>query len=291
MISVRYLLLCVLLSLTIYQVAAQCSGTPAEMIVGYSITSITPPGYPNGYAGDLNCSWIARTQVQGDVLLIMSTENTVSCSGDTVNVHDGQNSSANTLGDNHCSDNGNVKTSGFMVTTAESAYIEFVSDGISAATEKGFDMKIISGHDFGSACSSPVTLSATSNLQYITSPSFPESYTTDKDCQWVIQTTLGRVILNLMFMDIEFDASCQYDHLKVTDEGYSLMLCKEKFWSEITYISNGTSITVDFHSDNEQTKHGFILSYQQTDLPCSYCSANITKPFYILTFILSFCLS
>ncbi|XP_076094537.1 embryonic protein UVS.2-like isoform X2 [Mytilus galloprovincialis] len=264
MISVRYLLLCVLLSLTIYQVAAQCSGTPAEMIVGYSITSITPPGYPNGYAGDLNCSWIARTQVQGDVLLIISTENTVSC-GDTVNVHDGQNSSANYLILKHCSSNGNVAHSGFKVTTAESAYIEFVSDGISASTEKGFDMKIISGHDFsGSACSSPVNLTATSNPQYITSPSFPESYTTNTDCQWIIQTTLGRVMLNLMFMDIEVEESCSYDYLNVTDEGYSLKLCEERYWSEIKYVSNGTSITVDFHSDEQSTRRGFILSYQQT---------------------------
>ncbi|VDI60401.1 Hypothetical predicted protein [Mytilus galloprovincialis] len=292
MISVRYLLLFVFLSLTIYQVTAQCSGTSAEMIVGYRFTSITPPGYPNGYAGYLNCSWIARTQVQGDVLLIMSTENTVSCSGDTVNVHDGQNRFANTLGDNHCSDNGNVKTSGFIVTTAESAYIEFVSDGISAATEKGFDMKIISGHDFaGSACSSPVNLSATSNLQYITSPSFPESYTTNTDCQWIIQTTLGRVMLNLMFMDIEVEESCSYDYLNVTDEGYSLKLCEERYWSETKYVSNGTSITVDFHSDEQSTRRGFILSYQQTNLPCSYCTANITKPFYMLTFILAICLS
>ncbi|XP_063419792.1 neuropilin-2-like [Mytilus trossulus] len=288
MISVLYLLLCVILSHTIYEVAAQCSGTSAEIIVGYNINSITPPGYPNGYAEYLNCSWIARTQVQGDFLLIMITENTLSCSGDTVNVHDGQNSSANKLSSKGCSDNGNVATSGFKITTAESAYIEFVSDGISASTEKGFDMKIISGHDFaGSACDSSVTLTATSNTQYISSPNFPESYPMDKDCQWIIHTTLGRVILNLLFMDIE---SCQYDYLKVTDEGYSLNFCKERYWSEITYVSNGTSITVDFHSDEESQRQGFMLSYQQTNLPCSYCTANITKPFYILTFILAFCL-
>ncbi|XP_071121647.1 embryonic protein UVS.2-like [Mytilus edulis] len=182
--------------------------------------------------------------------------------------------------------------SGFKVTTEESAYIEFVSDGISASTEKGFDMKIISGHDFaGSACGSSVNLTATSNPQYISSPYFPELYTTDRDCQWIIQTTLGRVMLNLLFMDIEVDGSCQYDYLKVADEGYSLKLCEEKYWSEITYVSNGTSITVDFHSDDAYQKQGFILSYQQTILPCSYCTANITRPLYMLTYILAFCLT
>lgn len=292
MISVRLFLVCALLSQTKYQVKAQCNGTSVEIIVGYSVSSITSPGYPNGYAGDLKCSWVARTEVKGDVLLIMSTENTLSCDSDTVNVHDGQNSSANNLIENHCSSNGNVAHSGFKATSAESAYIEFVSDSISAPTEKGFDIKIISGNDFsGSACSLPVNLTASTNPQYITSPNFPESYAINKNCQWIIQNTLGRVKLNLKFMDIEEHGSCSYDYLQVTDEGYSLKLCKERWWSQVTYVSNGTSVTVDFISDDMEPKRGFILSYQQTNLPCSYCSANITKPFYILTFILALCLS
>ncbi|CAC5406821.1 unnamed protein product [Mytilus coruscus] len=292
MISVRYLMVWTLLSDTKYQVKTQCSGTSAEIIVGYSVSSITSPGYPNGYDGGLKCSWVARTEVQGDVLLIMSTENTLSCSSDTVNVHDGKNSSTNKLIENHCSSNGNAAQSGFGTTSAESAYIEFVSDSTSEPTEKGFIIKIISGNDFSeSSCSLPVNLTASTNPQYITSPNFPEEYATYINCQWIIQNTLGRVKLNLIFMDIEEDEFCSYDYLKVTDEGYSLKLCKEKSWSEIIYVSNGTSITVDFHSDDQQTKRGFILSYQQTNLPCSYCSANITRPFYIFMFILALCLS
>ena len=42
----------------------------------------------------------------------------------------------------------------------------------------------------------------------------------------------------------------------------SEMFCKQEMWTPYSYTSNETTLTLDFKSDNEQTRQGFLLSYQ-----------------------------
>ena len=41
----------------------------------------------------------------------------------------------------------------------------------------------------------------------------------------------------------------------------SEMFCKQEMWTPYSYTSNETTLTLDFKSDDEQTRQGFLLSY------------------------------
>lgn len=287
----RILLLITMCRISKFTVDAQCDGTPQDVLIGHSPVTISPPGYPNGYDINMLCAWIARPIEDGYQLLFMIINIKLPCTDDTISVYDGIDKTGVQLVTDKCTPEGSTSSKiAYKTTTSGSLYIEFQSDNIATATEKGFEVKIISATDSsGTACSSTVNLQASASKQYISSPNFPQMYSLSKTCRWIISTYGGqRIILNTEMMDIEEGNNCPYDYLKITDgnTGNSQTFCKEQVWTPFRYTSNTTTLTLDFKSDGAQKKQGFLLSYKHEYNGCTRCSEiMISKSSYLLFII------
>ncbi|XP_076094529.1 embryonic protein UVS.2-like [Mytilus galloprovincialis] len=259
------------LTFVIWKVSGQCSGTAESKTVGYTTVKVSPPGYPSpGYAINSNCAWLGSTSISGSVLLFRVTDITLSCAGDAINVYDGTSTSGTQKHTNECSPSSGARTLGYQTASTGSVYTTFTSDATSSASELGFLMYMISANDFsGTGCISAQNLIATSTEQYLSSPSFPSTYPLEKDCTWDITTTdsNANVILKILFMDIENEASCGYDYIAITESGSTtIKLCTQDLWEPThTYTSLGNSFHIEFKSDDASAKRGFLLSYVQSD--------------------------
>lgn len=52
---------------------------------------------------------------------------------------------------------------------------------------------------------------------FLFSPGWPESYSNNVDCMWLIQAPDSTVELNILSLDIEAHRTCDYDKLVIRD--------------------------------------------------------------------------
>ncbi|XP_052094750.1 deleted in malignant brain tumors 1 protein-like [Mytilus californianus] len=267
-------------TLIVWKVSAQCSGTAENTSVGYTTVKVSAPGYPSpGYAGNLNCAWLGSSFISGAVILFKVTDITLSCAGDAINVYDGTSTSGSQEHTNECKSGSGPRTLGYKTASTGNVYTTFTSDATSSASELGFLMYMISAIDVsGTGCTSAQSLITTSTEQYLSSPNFPSNYPLNTDCTWDITTknTNANVILKILFMDIEYEPSCGYDYITITESGSTTTKhCTEDVWEPTyTYTSSGNYFHIEFKSDNASPKRGFLLSYVQTDTSTAQSSGQ-----------------
>ncbi|CAK8682879.1 unnamed protein product [Clavelina lepadiformis] len=103
---------------------------------------------------------------------------------------------------------------------------------------------------------------------YLISPNWPDPYPNNLDCQWVIEAAADyRVVLNLLYIDIEYNTNCVVDYLAVYDgpSVNSPMLvktCGRRLLTDPVY-STQPFLTLRFRSDPSLSYPGFNASYQQ----------------------------
>nr|XP_054758499.1 extracellular serine proteinase-like [Lytechinus pictus] len=120
----------------------------------------------------------------------------------------------------------------------------------------------------------------------VISPYYPDFYTDNMNCEYLLTTTNEKEVISLSFdtFDIESHAECSYDSL-TTYDGASIedpvlyVLCGNTLPD--AFMSTGTSLLLVFRSDNSVQKRGFSASYQTLEI--GVCGSTISSATSLLT--------
>nr|DBA30180.1 TPA: hypothetical protein GDO54_006194 [Pyxicephalus adspersus] len=253
--------------------------------------SITSPGWPKEYPPNKNCVWqlVAPTQFRISLKFDkFETEGNDVCKYDYVEVRSGLTSDAKLLG-TFCG----AELPPVITSQYNNMRIEFKSDN--TVSKKGFRATYYSDKDecsrdnggcqhectntqgsYTCHCRSGFTLhenkhdckeagcnhKVTASNQNISSPNWPDSYPSKKECTWQVAATPGhRVKLVVKEVDLESHQECMYDHVEVYSgaDAQSPVLkrfCGSKVPEPI--IASGSNMFVKFISDNSVQKKGFL---------------------------------
>ncbi|GLV41047.1 tolkin [Carabus blaptoides fortunei] len=256
------------------------------------------PNYPEDYQPNKECIWRLSVSVDYQVALKFQSfeiENHETCVYDYVEVRDGKTldspligvfcgykvppdirSSSNHLLVKFVSD-GSVQKAGFSATFMkeydECALIDHgcaqdcinTLGGYECACRIGYELHS-DGKNCEDACGGVFDLPNGT----ITSPSFPETYPSNKNCVWeIIALPKYRITLNFTHFDLEgnniHQQQCEYDrvevHSKMGDDKLNRIgtYCGTRLPSLIT--SEGNALRIIFTSDNSVQKSGFAAVF------------------------------
>ncbi|XP_062913270.1 bone morphogenetic protein 1-like [Mobula hypostoma] len=256
--------------------------------------SITSPGWPKEYPPNKNCVWqvVAPTQYRISLQFeFFEIEGNDVCKYDYVEVRSGLSADSKLHGKFCGAEKPEVITSQY-----NNMRIEFKSDN--TVSKKGFKAHFFSDKDecskdnggcqhecvntFGSyscQCRSGFVLhenkhdckeagcehKINSVSGIITSPNWPDKYTSRKECTWEIVTTPGhRVKLAFNELDIEQHQECAYDHLELYDGKDAKAKVIGRFCGSKKpepQISTLNRMFIKFFSDNSVQKKGFEATH------------------------------
>ena len=114
-------------------------------------------------------------------------------------------------------------------------------------------------HNLTSTCG-PSQLSADWIPKILSSPNYPFDYIVNTNCSWLIDSSNGSVILELL----NFETEENYDFVRIYDGpfNYSSQIANlTGFVSSTAFYSTGRYMRIDFSSDNIFTKPGFQFQY------------------------------
>jgi cubilin len=219
---------------------------------------LTSMSYPYNYASDLDCQWVITANSSSQIIVLnlldFYIEYEASCNYDYVTIYDGYGQFAPLIV-KKCG----LATSGQFTSTGQYMTIVFHSD--STDSFKGFKFQYTS-----QPSSSYNTLTADGTAKYISSPNYPFSYPSNKDCQWTITSVISSQVIVLKMLDFELEtsSSCIYDYVTIDDGSNALAptilkTCGSQ--SNKLFISSGPSMTVEFHSDGSDNFRGFRFQY------------------------------
>ncbi|XP_048481076.1 cubilin-like [Plutella xylostella] len=249
--------------------------------------SITSPNYPLPYNENAECFYRIVTSHGSRIKLIfndLDLEKTHGCTDDYVEIFDGRDSNALSLG-RYCS---MTLNSSNIETSSNYAYIKFRSDFI--ISSKGFSL------NYHTICHNNVT----GSYGIIESPDFPNHYPINLHCMWTITVPLGNTI-NVTFSDFDissnlfhdwrytnfsraepfiFSRLCRHDYLDVKDPSdvHSMKrLCGSSIPAKISTKSN--SLSIEFTSSSFITRKGFRLEWVKNG-----CGGHIQKNYGVINF-------
>ncbi|CAC5419688.1 CUBN [Mytilus coruscus] len=251
----------ILLSTCFAKVYSQCSGSTLVVELQlFTTIYIESPNFQSGnYSQNLNCSWRVITSLNASSLLYRVQLKAMMNTIDILKIFKGLDDTGEVLIDTTNNDSPDRTLSG--TASVEGLYVQFTSDDNPTNNGKGFTLNIIEASDMsGTACSNTSFLEAESTPKFITSPKFPNNYLDDTKCLWNISCTDNSVIvISVIYMDIEEQSSDScYDSLKIGDSGE---LCASDQWHNKSLYAYNDSVSINFISDNQQNKRGFVLSY------------------------------
>lgn len=252
-------------------VFSQCSGSAQTLTAGQSIQYFTSPDYNNGagtYSSNLDCQWIIDSNDASYKVILYLKNYNVACSGDIINIFDGNTVSGTALKSNICGSGASDK---IVTSTGQYMTLRFTSDAVNQSV--GFEAAYFSATDLsGTGCASEQTMTPTTSPQYVTSPSFPSLYDVSSNCRWVLTVPAGRVQVEIIYSDIETSANCAFDSLEIYDGDYVCENTKiaavcSRYPSGITgtYLSNGTSFLLKFKSDGSVSFTGYLIKFIQVE--------------------------
>ncbi|KAG9276492.1 cubilin [Astyanax mexicanus] len=228
---------------------------------------IASPLYPRTYPVNADYRWTIT--VSGDSyiqirFLDIDIEDLYDCYYDQLKIFDGPNVHALPLGV-FCGLllPGLVRSSGSTVT------LEFKSDTVIGG--RGFLVEWTAIQNSGplptispGACGGALMPGDTP--RFLFSPGWPNEYEPNQECTWVIRSPDSTVELNLLFLDIEDEASCLYDSLVIRDGETNLSpelarLCGRQLPGSIHTTRD--SMFLRFTSDYSINGRGFNASYSK----------------------------
>uniref|UniRef100_H3BHY2 Metalloendopeptidase n=1 Tax=Latimeria chalumnae TaxID=7897 RepID=H3BHY2_LATCH len=214
--------------------------------------------HPSFYPHNLSCSWLIRTPKSQVHLEFesFSVQSSPGCVNDYVKIYDGESKASRLLLDKACG----KQLLPLLVATGNAMLIEFVTDAVGADTGFRATYKSVK-------CGGTLT-SLSGNF---TSPEYPSSYPDSMDCSWVlIAPPNHKVSLTMTFFDLESDLACWYDYLTIQEGGHSDTPVTWRHCGTLAvppYLSNGTSVLVQFHSDSSIQSSGFLANFNFGESP------------------------
>ncbi|XP_028288640.1 cubilin [Parambassis ranga] len=254
-----------------------CGATIITDDVGGAITS---PRYPASYPPNQNCSWIITAQEPFNHVTLSFTDFDLemvssNCSHDAVEILDGDNYDAPTIG-RYC---------GFAIphpvtSFSNSLVVNFRSDN--SVSRKGFRATYTAST---SSCGGDLVMETGA----FNSPNFPDAYPPNVECVWTVRSSPGnRLQLSFIMFHLQGSLNCQNDYLEIR-EGNSTGPVVGRFCGN-SLPSNYTSVTghilwVKFVSDAAISGAGFQATFSHLygiDVTGEY--GQIASPLYPRTY-------
>lgn len=258
-----------------------CGGTLSS-----SSGSISTPNYPDSYNENTECFYKIVTSLGSRIRLSftdLELERTPKCRDDYVEIFDGKNFDANSLG-KHCHMSPGLNN---LETTSNYAFIKFRSDAYIGG--KGFLLNYLT------VCNNNLT----GSYGVIESPDYPNNYPLNLNCLWNINVSKGnRINVTFSHFDIfkSFRAYSMYGNYPFVRQDINnfnnAYVCNTDFlqWKEITetkysnkfcgttsppmITSNSNSLQFKFASGVFGSKTGFRLEWVRYG-----CGGHIQKRF------------
>ncbi|XP_054159895.1 LOW QUALITY PROTEIN: cubilin-like [Oppia nitens] len=218
---------------------------------------IRSPGYPNRrYPPNRECIWVLQVDNGRQIVLNVTDfqlEGVSGCRYDFLEIRNGREERSPLIG-SFCGTNipPTITSHGHVL------FLRFKSDN--SRNAKGFEITYNSGT---TGCGGTLTSQSGS----IESPGYPQPYSHNAECVWLIRVSQGSTI-TLTFADIDIEAhtTCRYDYLEVfdgnTDRSPSLgKYCNSRMNSHLVQ-SKSNVMYIKFKTDTSETGRGFRLNYQ-----------------------------
>ncbi|XP_077982535.1 hatching enzyme 1.2-like [Glandiceps talaboti] len=107
-------------------------------------------------------------------------------------------------------------------------------------------------------CGETHLLSSENSIE-ISSPNYPEDYSNNQDCTWIVTNTDGG---NIQLSFSNFITESSYDYVQFGN-GNTAVTSAAKYSGEVVpanFISSGDTAWIVFHSDGSNTNSGFVLT-------------------------------
>ncbi|KAL5006910.1 hypothetical protein ScPMuIL_015716 [Solemya velum] len=253
--------------------------------------TITSPGYPYMYKSNERITWVVWNPTWNKNSYIDVRDSTLEysdiCNYDFVNILAGT-----------CKGNINMYQVGkfcgssqpkYRISNSEFVFIVFKTDGTNQ--NKGFTLELYN-HYIGTTtttsapstyCSTPTRLVADTTYQELYPSDHPGQYARNLNCTWHITGNSGYpIMLKVHDLDMEPSTGCTFDRLTIYDGLYTrntviAALCGRDDSDIPTYMSTGSHVTIQFHTDGSNQGQGFYITYYtsyQISLPQG-CSDNV----------------
>ncbi|XP_067869413.1 cubilin isoform X2 [Heterodontus francisci] len=220
------------------------------------------PNYPSPYGNNVDCSWVITVDNHYRILLDFidfDLEHHQSCDSDYVAVYDGLDEAAPMLG-KLC--DGLIP--GGITSTHNVIYVRFRSQ--SSKEHRGFRAQ------FSQACGSYIITDDIGGA--ITSPLYPNNYSNNQNCSWIIQAQEPFNHVTVSFTDFAIEnrsTNCSADALQILDgDNYAApsigRYCGDIIPHPITSFSD--ALLVNFISNNVRSGKGFRATYAASTSAC-----------------------
>ncbi|XP_062900253.1 cubilin isoform X2 [Mobula hypostoma] len=171
--------------------------------------AITSPRYPNNYLDNQNCSWIIQAQKPFKHVTISFTDfaienNVADCSADVLQILDGDNLAAPSVG-RYC---GNTIPDP-ITSSSNALFVNFISNDV--ISFRGFRATYAAS---ASACGGTFHMQSGA----FSSPNYPENYPSNSECIWYIISSPGnRVQISFINFDIGNSLNCSLDYVEIRE--------------------------------------------------------------------------
>ncbi|XP_077456618.1 bone morphogenetic protein 1a isoform X1 [Stigmatopora argus] len=235
-----------------------CKEAGCDHTVSSVSGTITSPNWPDKYPSKKACTWSLTTTPGHRIKMAfneMDMEAHLECAYDHVEIYDGKDGKAQTLG-RFC---GSKKPQP-VTSSGNKLFVRFFSDN--SVQKKGFEASHTA--ECGGRLRAEVkTKDLFSHAQF-----GDNNYPGASDCQWVISAEKGYgVELIFQTFEIEEEADCGYDYMELFDGADTKSprlgrYCGSGPPEEI--YSAGDSVVIKFRSDDTINKKGFHVRYTST---------------------------
>ncbi|XP_024917871.1 bone morphogenetic protein 1-like isoform X2 [Cynoglossus semilaevis] len=235
-----------------------CKEAGCDHVISSVSGTISSPNWPDQYPSKKSCSWALSTTPGHRIKLVFNEidmESHQECAYDHLEVHDGQDAHAPSLG-RFCG----TKKPSPLISSGDKMFLRFYSDN--SVQKRGFEVS------YGAGCGGSLRAEVKTKDLFSHAQFGDNNYPGGSDCLWVVTAEKGYgVEIIFQVFEIEGEANCGYDYVELYDgaDVKSPQLgryCGSGAPDEV--YSAGDAIVLKFHSDDSINKKGFHVRYTST---------------------------
>uniref|UniRef100_A0A7N6AXP6 Metalloendopeptidase n=1 Tax=Anabas testudineus TaxID=64144 RepID=A0A7N6AXP6_ANATE len=235
-----------------------CKEAGCDIVINSVSGIISSPNWPDEYPSKKVCTWSLSTTPGHRIKLVFTEidmEAHVECAYDHLEIYDGQDARAPSLG-RVCG----TKKPSPVVSSDNKMFLHFFSDN--SVQKRGFETS------YKAECGGNLNAEVKTKDLYSHAQFGDNNYPSGSDCLWVVTAEKGYgVEVIFQVFEIEEEADCGYDYVELYD-GADIKsprlgrYCGSGTPEEV--YSAGDAIVLKFHSDDSINKKGFHVRYTST---------------------------